>query len=59
MPHGNLYSFSYLVSSDAAVVGSLGSREPALGPAEGMLVLVEDGVLLLDAEPRVLVLKKD
>ena len=46
----------HLVSSDAAVVGSLGSGEAALGPAEGVLVLVQDGVLLLDAEPRVLVL---
>ena len=46
----------HLVCPDAAVVGSLGSGEAALGPAKGVLVLVQDGVLLLDAEPRVLVL---
>ena len=28
------------------------TREPVLGPAEGMEVLVQQGVLLLDAEPR-------
>ena len=50
---------SHLVGPDAAVVWSLGSREAALGPAEGVLVLVQDGVLLLDAEPRVLGLKME
>ena len=54
--HHILDGACYLVGSDAAVVGSLGSGEAALGPAEGVLVLVQDGVLLLDAEPGVLVL---
>lgn len=40
-----------LVGSNAAIVGSLGPGEAVFGPAEGMLVLVEQGVLLLDAEP--------
>ena len=44
------------VGADAAVVGSLGAGEAVLGPAEGVVVLVEEGVLLLDAEPRLLVL---
>ena len=42
----------HLVSSHATVVGALGAGEPVLGPAEGMLVLVEERVLLLDTEPR-------
>ena len=48
--------FIHLVGSDSAVVGALGAGEAALGPPEGVLILVEDGVLLLDAEPRVLIL---
>ena len=44
------------VGADAAVVGSLGAGEAVLGPAEGVVVLVEQRVLLLDAEPRLLVL---
>ena len=42
------------VSPDAAVVRPLRSRKAAFGPAEGMAVDVEQRVLLLDAEPRVL-----
>ena len=45
-----------LVSSNAAVVGSLGSRETILGPSEGVLILIQKGVLLFNAKPRVLVL---
>ena len=41
-----------LVGADAAVVGALGTGEAVLGPSEGVLVLVQQGVLLLDAEPR-------
>ena len=48
--------FFHLVGSDTAVVRALGAGETALGPPERVLVLVEDGILLLDAEPRVLVL---
>ncbi len=44
-------TLSYLVGADAAIVGALGSGEPVLGPAEGVAILVEEGVLLLDAEP--------
>ena len=43
------------VGSHSAVVRALGSGESVLGPAEGMLILVEEGVLLLDAEPRLLI----
>ena len=36
-----------------AVVGALGGRESSLGPSKGPLGLgVEEGVLLLDSEPR-------
>ncbi len=45
-----------LVGPHAAVVGPLGPGEAVLGPAERVLVLVQEGVLLLDAEPRLLVL---
>ena len=55
--HTKYSGCGYLVGPDAAVVGSLGSREAALGPSEGVLVLVQDGVLLLDAEPRVIALR--
>ena len=40
-----------LVGADAAIVGALGAGEAVLGPAEGVLILVKKGVLLLDAEP--------
>ena len=40
-----------LVGADAAIVGALGTGEAVLGPSEGVLVLVQQGVLLLDAEP--------
>jgi len=45
-----------LVGSDSAVVGSLGSWETILGPSEGVHVLVQEGVLLLNSEPGFLVL---
>lgn len=44
-----------LVGADAAVVGSLRGREAARGPAEGAQVRVQQDVLLLDAEPWLLV----
>ena len=37
--------------TSAAVVGTLGTRETALGPTVGGAVHVEEGVLLLDTEP--------
>lgn len=40
-----------LVGADAAVVGTLGAGEAVLRPAERVLVLVKQGVLLLDAKP--------
>ena len=40
------------VGPDAAVVRALGAWEAVLGPSEGVVVLVQQGVLLLDAEPR-------
>merc|ERR1719150_901937 len=43
-----------LVCPHTAVVGTLGSGEPVLWPSEGVLVLVQQGVLLLDTEPGVL-----
>jgi len=39
------------VGTNTAVVGTLGSGEPVLGPSEGMSVLSQEGVLLLNAEP--------
>ena len=47
-----------LVGTNTAVVGSLGSGEPVLGPSEGVHVLVQEGVLLFDSEPGLLVLRK-
>merc|ERR1719150_3634922 len=43
-----------LVCPHSAVVGTLGSGEPVLRPPEGVLVLVQQGVLLLDTKPGVL-----
>ena len=40
------------VGPDAAVVRALGAWEAVLGPSEGVVVLVQQGVLLLDAKPR-------
>ena len=45
-----------LVCSHTAVVRSLWSWEAVLGPSEGMLVLIQERVLLLNAEPWLLVL---
>ena len=42
----------HLVSADTTVVGALGTRESVLRPAKRMTVVVEEGVLLLNAEPR-------
>jgi len=44
------------VSAHSAVVGSLGGRVSSLGPAIGMAVGLEEGVLLLDSEPGFVVL---
>ena len=40
-----------LVGANSAVVGALRSGETILWPSEGMLVLIQKGVLLLDSEP--------
>merc|ERR1712088_740045 len=45
-----------VAGTDSAVVGALGSREAILGPSEGVSILVKKGVLLLKAEPWVVVL---
>merc|ERR1740128_242421 len=41
----------HVAGSHRAVVRALGSREPVLGPTEGMSVLGKECVLLLDTEP--------
>jgi len=43
-----------LVDTNTAVVGTLGGRETATGPAEGGTIDGEQGVLLLNAEPGLL-----
>lgn len=45
-----------LTGTDTAVVGALGTGEATDGPAVGAVVHVEEGVLLLEAEPRLLLL---
>lgn len=47
----NNVSSKDLAGSDTTVVGALGSGETALGPSDGVIALVEHGVLLLDSEP--------
>lgn len=47
---------THLVCTNAAVVGSLGSREAVLGPTERMTIEVKEGVFLLNAEPGLLCL---
>jgi len=42
---------TYFVGPNTAVVGSLRSGETILWPTEGMLVLIQKGVFLLDTEP--------
>lgn len=46
----------HLAGSDTAVVGALGTRETALWPSEWSVIGVEESVLLLETEPRDLVL---
>lgn len=46
----------YLVSSDAAVVRTLWAWEAVFRPTEWPAVKVEESVLLLDTEPRILLL---
>ena len=41
---------------DSAVVRSLGPRVAVLGPTERLLVIIEQGVLLLNSKPGLLVL---
>lgn len=45
---------THLVGTNAAIVGSLGSGETVLGPAQWMAIKVEEGVLLLNTEPGLL-----
>ena len=42
---------------DSAVVRSLGPRVAVLGPTERLLVIVEQGVLLLNSKPGLLILR--
>lgn len=44
-----------LAGTDTAVVRALRSRETAVGPAKRTVVQVEEGVLLLKTEPRLMV----
>lgn len=44
-----------LASTDTAVVRALGSRETTRGPAEGTAIEIEESVLLLETEPRLVV----
>lgn len=44
-----------LAGADTAVVRALGSRETAVGPAKRTVIEVEEGVLLLKTEPRLVV----
>lgn len=46
----------YFVSADAAVVRALRTRETVLRPAKRSTVEVQESVLLLDTEPRLLIL---
>ena len=39
------------VGSNSAVIGSLGSWKPIFGPPKGVSVHIQEGVLLLDPEP--------
>ena len=44
------------VGPDTTVVGTLGSREAVLRPAQGMAISVQQGILLLHPKPRFLLL---
>jgi len=45
-----------LAGTDTAVVRALGSRETHLGPSVDLAVGIEEGVLLLETEPRLVLL---
>ena len=44
------------VSSDATIVGSLGSWKSIFGPSKRVQILIQQSVLLFDAKPGLLVL---
>lgn len=46
----------YLASTDTTVVRALGTGETTLGPSVRVAKLIEESVLLLETEPRLLVL---
>lgn len=50
------FAADHLIGTDATVIGTLRTREAILRPAEWPAVEVQQGVLLLDAEPGILVL---
>jgi len=37
--------------TNTAIVGTLGTREASLGPAEWLVIRIKEGVLLLETEP--------
>ena len=41
----------YFTGTNSTIVGSLGSRKSILWPTKGMLVIIKQGVLLLDPKP--------
>ena len=47
----------HITGTNRAVVGTLGTWEAALGPAERMSVNIQESVLLLNSKPRVRFLK--
>lgn len=42
--------------TNTAIVGSLGAREASLGPSEWLVIRIKQGVLLLEAEPGLVLL---
>lgn len=46
----------YLASTDTTVVRALGTGETTLGPSVWFAILIKESVLLLETEPRLLVL---
>jgi hypothetical protein len=45
-----------LAGTDTAIVRTLGTGETTLGPAVGLVIQIEEGVLLLKTKPRLLIL---
>ena len=45
------------VGPDATIVGPLRSRETILGPTKWVVILVQEGVFLLNSKPRFMLLR--